>query len=227
MRDVNVGLAALSSVGTLSGTPREIGEQLRRSGAQRAIALTFAHENERTVRAIAEALGSLAPMVAGLIKRRQREALDKIVDALVPSVPLPEHMLVEARMTAHARGEVLASGDWLTAAQVAELAGFSTSNPSAQPNKWKKDGQIFAIRHQGLDYFPAYGLDAEAGFRPLKSLAPILAVFGEEKDGWGLAYWFASANSFLGGKRPQDVLAKSPDRVRAAAVDELAEIAHG
>ena len=227
MRDVNLGLAALSSVGTLSGTPREIGEQLRRSGAQRAIALTFAHENERTVRAIAEALGSLAPMVAGLIKRRQREALDKIVDALVPSVPLPEHMLVEARMAAHARGEVLASGDWLTAAQVAELAGFSTSNPSAQPNKWKKDGQVFAIRHQGLDYFPAYGLDAEAGFRPLKSLAPILAVFGEEKDGWGLAYWFASANSFLGGKRPQDVLAKSPDSVRAAAVDELAEIAHG
>ena len=227
MRDVNVGLAALSSVGTLSGTPREIGEQLRRSGAQRAIALTFAHENERTVRAIAEALGSLAPMVAGLIKRRQREALDKIVDALVPSVPLPEHMLVEARMAAHARGEVLASGDWLTAAQVAELAGFSTSNLSAQPNKWKRDGQIFAIRHQGLDYFPAYGLDTEAGFRPLKSLGPILAVFGEEKDGWGLAYWFASANSFLGGKRPQDVMAKSADRVRAAAVDELAETAHG
>ena len=227
MRDVNVGLAALSSVGTLAGTPREIGEQLRRSGAERAIALTFAHESERTVQAIADALGSLAPMVAGLIKRRQRDALAKIVDALVPTVPLPEHMLVEARMTAHARGEVLASGDWLTAAQVAELAGFSTSNLSAQPNKWKRDGQIFAIRHRGLDYFPAYGLDTEAGFRPLKSLGPILAVFGEEKDGWGLAYWFASANSFLGGKRPQDVMAKSADRVRAAAVDELAETAHG
>ena len=80
----------------------------------------------------------------------------------------------------------------VTAAQVAELAGFSTSNLSAQPNKWKKEGQIFAIRHQGLDYFPAYGLDAEAGYRPLKALAPVLAVFGDAKDGWGLAYWFAS-----------------------------------
>ena len=168
---------------------------MRHSGAERAIALTFSHESERTVRAIAEALGSLAPMVAGLIKRRQREAMDKIVDALVPTVPLPEHMLVEARMTALARSEVLASGDWLTAAQVAELAGFSPSNLSAQPNKWKKDGQSFAIRHQGMDYFPVYGLDAEAGYRPLKSLAPILAVFGATKDGWGLAYWFASANS--------------------------------
>jgi hypothetical protein len=226
MRNVNQS-SATPDVGTLSGTPVEIGKELQRSGAERAIALTFGHESERTVRAIADALGSLAPMVAGLIRQRQREALEKIVDALVPTVPLPEHMLVEARMTAHARSEVLASGDWLSAAQVAELAGFSTTNPSAQPNKWKKDGQIFAIRHQGLDYFPAYGLDAESGYRPLKSLAPVLAVFGAEKDGWGLAYWFASANSFLGGRRPQAVLAKSPDRVRAAAADEMAEIAHG
>ena len=124
MRQFRDGLV-VSSVGTLAGTPGEIGEQLRHSGAERAIALTFAHESEGTVRVIAEALGNLAPMVAGLVKRRQREALDKIVDALVPTVPLPEHMLVEARMTAHARSEVLASGDWLTAAQLAELAGFS------------------------------------------------------------------------------------------------------
>jgi hypothetical protein len=227
MRDVNDGRVALSGVGTLAGTPGEIGEQLRQSGAERAIALTFAHESERTVRAIADALGNLAPMLAGLIKRRQHEALDKIVDALVPSVPLPEHMMAEARMTAHARSVVLASGDWLTAAQVAELAGFSTSNLSAQPNKWKKEGQIFAIRHQGLDYFPAYGLDAEAGYRPLKAMAPILAAFGMAKDGWGLAYWFASVNSFLGGKLPKDVLAKAPERVLAAATDEVAEIAHG
>ena len=49
----------------------------------------------------------------------------------------------------------------------------------------------------------------------------------DAKDGWGLAYWFASANSFLGGKRPQDVLLESPERVLAAAADEMAEVAHG
>ncbi len=218
---------APSGVGTLAGTPIEIGEQLRHSGAERAIALTFAHESERTVRIIADALGSLAPMMASLVERRQRETLDKIVDALVPNVVPPEHLMAEARMTARARNAVLASGDWLTAAQIAELAGFSASNLSAQPNKWKKDGQVFALRHQNIDYFPAYGLDAKSGYRPLKPLAPVLAVFGTQKDGWGLAYWFASANSFLGGKRPQDLLVKLPDRVLAAAVDEMAEIAHG
>ncbi len=133
MRQVNHQRMAPSGLGTLPGRPGEIGEQLRHSVAERAIARTFAHESGRTVGAIADALRSLAPMVAGLIKRRQREALDNIVDAPVPTVPLPEQMMVEARMTAHARSEVLASGDWLRAAQVAELAGFSASKLSAQP----------------------------------------------------------------------------------------------
>ena len=39
MREVNDGRVAPSDVGTLAGTPGEIGEQLRHSGAERAIAL--------------------------------------------------------------------------------------------------------------------------------------------------------------------------------------------
>ncbi len=46
------------------------------------------------------------------------------------------HMMVEARMSAHARSEVLASGDWLTAAQVAELAGFGTAKDGWGPACW-------------------------------------------------------------------------------------------
>ncbi len=219
--------ATPTGVGTLTGTPVEIGEQLRHSGAEQAIALTFQHGSENMARMIADTLGSLAPMVAALGHRRQREALDKIVDALVPTVLPPQHLMTEARMTGQARADVLASGDWLTAAQIAELAGFSASNPSAQPNKWKKDAQVFAIHHQNTDYYPAYGLDAKARYRPLKHLAPVLAVFGTAKDAWGLAFWFASVNSLLGGKRPQDLLAKAPARVLAAAVDEMTDIAHG
>jgi hypothetical protein len=104
---------------------------------------------------------------------------------------------------------------------------LSSLNPSAQPNKWKKLGQIFAVHHNGVDYFPGYGLDAETGFRPLKALATVIEVFDGIKDAWGLAYWFASDNSFLGGKRPQDVLKADPARVIAAARDEVEELAHG
>jgi hypothetical protein len=47
------------------------------------------------------------------------------------------------------------------------------------------------------------------------------------KDEWGIAYWFQSSNSFLGGKRPQDLLSSAPQRMLAAAEDEVQEVAHG
>lgn len=135
--------------------------------------------------------------------------------------------LIGTPKEAQARKAVLESGDWLTAAEVAQLAGLSTRNPSAQPNKWKKQGLIFAISHNGVDYFPGYGLDRKASFRPLKAMANVIEAFAGHKDGWGMAYWFRSDNSFLGGKRPQDLLATAPDRVIEAARDEVLEVAHG
>jgi hypothetical protein len=135
--------------------------------------------------------------------------------------------LKEAAMLARARTAVIESGDWLTAAQLADMAQFSSSNPSAQPNKWKRDGSIFAIRHNGIDYFPSYALDPSTGYRPRKAMSEILKTFGAAKDGWGLSYWFMSDNSFLGGQRPKDVLATAPERVLAAARDELEGSRHG
>ena len=217
----------LSGFGTFTGTPEQVRKSLDRLGAEQVIALTLEHASAPAVRALAETVVSIAPLVRTILERRQKELIHSIVEALVPEVPPPQHMLIEARMTAQARKEVLESGDWLTAAQIADVAGFSSTNPSAQPNKWKKDGLIFAIRHRGADYFPGYALDPAAGYRPVKALAKVLAAFNGRKDDWGLAYWFASFNSFLGGKRPQDLLSTHPDQIAAAAEDELAGAAHG
>jgi len=217
----------LSGFATLTGTPKQVGDQLDRLAAEQVIALTLEHGSGPAVRALAETFVSIAPLVRNILQRRQRETIQSIIEALVPQIPPPQHMLIEARMTAEARKAVLESGDWLTAAQVAEIVGFSTSNPSAQPNKWKKEGLIFAVRHRGIDYFPGYALDPATGYRPIRALAKILKRLGGSKDDWGLAYWFASVNSFLGGKRPQDLLAKQPDSVVAAAEDELAGAVHG
>ncbi|MDO4683075.1 MAG: hypothetical protein Q4B17_09860 [Lautropia sp.] len=153
--------------------------------------------------------------------------MHRLAEALVPAAPVSPRLLKEAGMLVSARKAVLASGDWLSAAELAQLAGLSPRNPSAQPNKWKKQGQIFAIHHNGTDYFPGYGLDPEHNFRPCKGLADILAVLAPHKDGWGMAYWFMSVNSFLGGKRPQDLLRTDPARVLAAAEDEVMGIVHG
>jgi hypothetical protein len=226
MRANTDAVSSPMSFNTLEGTPGEVRKELTHSKAERVIALTFTHENEHVADAMASALTGLGTLIPELIANRHQEALRNVIGALVPAVPLPTHILTEARMAAQARNAVLTSAEWLTAAQIAEQAGFSASNPSAQPNRWKKDGLIFAIHHQNTDYFPAYGLDP-ATFRPITAMAEVLAAFKDSKDAWGLAYWFSSVNSFLGGRRPQDLLRTATDDVIAAAKDELAGVAHG
>ncbi|ENL6833773.1 hypothetical protein AB5Q78_004177 [Pseudomonas aeruginosa] len=122
---------------------------------------------------------------------------------------------------------MLESGNWLSAGDIASLAEFTSRNASSQPNRWKRERRIFAIRHNGSDYFPIYALDKDAGYRPLPAMAEVLKVFDGQKDGWGLAYWFASVNSYLGGSRPQDLLTVAPARVVAAVADEVAGVSHG
>jgi len=215
-------------VSTLIGTPKEVQTRLGRSHADRVLVLTFDHIKPTVFEALAENFTNVASsMFEVLLQRHDRESLERLAEVLVPRTPPSPQLLKEAAMLVQARKAVLESGDWLTAAEVAQLAGLSARNPSAQPNKWKKQGLIFAISHNGVDYFPGYGLDREAGFRPLKAMVKVIKAFAGHKDGWGMAYWFRSDNSFLGGKRPQDLLATAPERVIEAALDEIQEVTHG
>lgn len=153
--------------------------------------------------------------------------LKALVELLTPDIQTSERLVREARMTAHARQQALKNAHWLSAEQVSTLAGFSSSNPSAQPNKWKSKGSIFDIHSRGMDYFPGYALDPNQGYRPVKILTDIFAVFKDRKDGWGAAYWFAGTNGFLGGRRPQDLLVSNPNAVLEAAKNEVAGVTHG
>jgi len=216
-----------SDVSTWFGTPAEVRDQLHHHSAKRLLVISFDHVKESDQSVVAEAFVSMGAMLSASDKHRNREFMEKLADLLVPRTPPSPHLLREATMQARARTAVLQGGDFVTAADIAKAAGLSTLNASAQPNKWKKQGQIFAVHHNGVDYFPGYGLDAETGYRPLKALAQVIEVFDATKDAWGLAYWFGSDNSFLGGKRPQDVLKADPTRVIAAARDEVEELAHG
>ncbi len=214
-------------VSTLVGTPRQVQLRLGKSHADRVLLVTFDHIKPKVFEALAENVTNVvSSLFEILLERHDRESLERLAEVLVPrTVPSPR-LLKEAAMLVQARKAVLESGNWLTSAQIAQVAGLSTLNPSAQPNKWKKRGLIFAISHGGVDYFPDYGLDREAGYRPSKALARIIDIFAGHKDGWGMAYWFRSDNSFLGGKRPQDLLAIQPERVIQSAVDEMLEVLH-
>jgi hypothetical protein len=129
-------------------------------------------------------------------------------------------MLIEAKTV------ILNSGAFLPATEGAKLAGLGSKNLGGRQNEWKQNREILAIQRGREDYLPLYGLDP-GDHRPRKAMADILKIFGDVKDGWGLAFWFAGLNSFLDDERPQDVLATDPERVIAAAKDEMAELVRG
>jgi len=207
------------------GTGPEVIQLLHLSTARRALAVTFANDDEMHLLELM--IRRVTEFYPQLMRQRQHEAIDKIVSALLPEVAIPDAALAQARMMVDAKSAILNSGDLLPAGEIAKLAGYSANNPSAQPNKWKRDGAIFAIHHKGTDYFPIYALNPDENYRPYKAVADILRVFGDTKDSWGLAFWFAGLNSFLDDQRPQDLLAADPERVIAAAKDEVEGVQHG
>jgi hypothetical protein len=206
------------------GSSAEVIERLRQSTDTRALVFTFADNEQQLV--FESVFRQMTAFLPDLILKRQRN-LEVIIEALLPDITISDTALTEARMMAHAKSTILLSGDFLPAGEIAKMAGYSSKNPSAQPNKWKRAGYIFAFQHKGIDYFPLYALNPVEGYRPYKALAEVLNVFGEMKIGWDIAFWFAGLNSFLDDQRPQDLLATRPELVIAAAQDEVDGVLHG
>lgn len=153
--------------------------------------------------------------------------IDDMVKVFSDAVPAPRYNMREAKMIAKAQEKVINSTEWVNSSEISELAGFKSKNKSACAAKWKSSRKIFSVNYFAEELFPIYAFNKQNAFRPEEGLKPILDLFDGEKDSWGIAYWFAGANSFLDGKRPQDLLHEAPNRVLDAANDELLGITHG
>lgn len=216
-------VAQIQSVNRLAEGSHEL-DELRKAGKTLRQAFASATPSESIV--MFKNIASIAGISGALSRQYHHESLEHLVRALTPAAPVASSELKKRMMLMQARSELLGSGDWVNAQDIAELANFSKTNASAQPNKWKRAGRIFAIALQSQDYFPLFALDPQT-HRPRKVIAAIIEKFGAAKDAWGLAYWFASVNGYLGGKRPQDMLDDAPEQVLAAVDKELAVVAHG
>jgi len=109
---------------------------------------------------------------------------------------------------------ILTGTDWLTPAQLAQHADVSL----ALVHQWKSERHIFAIVRRDEELIPAYVLDEH--HQPLPGIAATLALLSGYQ-GNRLAAWFESTSSFLGGRRPRELIRSEPDRVLQAAQDAL------
>ncbi len=125
-------------------------------------------------------------------------------------------------MRVTAENIVLNSGEWFTQNELNSIATCQ----QFELDEWELSGKIFSIHHDGTDYYPTYALDSK-DYRPLDAMAKVISIFSGHKNGWGMAFWFMSANGCLGAVTPKSIIATEPERVLAAARDEIEGVAYG
>src|ERR1700678_3701713 len=141
----------------MSGTGHDVIELLHTSPNRRTVAVSLADDEQ--LAAAENVFQRVAEFLPQLIEQRQDETLKKFVSIFLTAVAPSKAARQQARMLIDAKTAILNSGDFLPATEVAKLAGFSASNPSVQPNKWKRNRDIFTIQHGREDYFPLYALN--------------------------------------------------------------------
>lgn len=50
-----------------------------------------------------------------------------------------------------------------------------------------REGHIFAINYESIDYFPDYAFDACDGYQPVPALKAVIKVLATRRNAWGMA----------------------------------------
>lgn len=155
--------------------------------------------------------------VPDIVAARKRELTEQNIQALV-DVFLADNPVasVEAEIEADnaaARALLLKSVPFLTAQQIHQRSGNKARNESVTASRWKSEKKIFSVPYGGKDLFPAFQF-GETEPRPV--IAEVLQALPASMSAWQVAFWFMSANGWLGGNAPADCLQDEPKLVAAA-----------
>jgi hypothetical protein len=167
--------------------------------------------NDRDFLGVVQRLAQFALLRRGPMRQEQEE---KLVELFLGGIPMREVDTRRALMKVSALERVFQNTQWLTAEQIGRLGGHGEANPAAAAHRWKTKKQIFAVNRKGKDYYAAYQFDES--YRPLASIGAAMERLGGFPP-TRLAVWFDSANSFLEGRCPREMLASRPDLVVASA----------
>jgi len=145
--------------------------------------------------------------------------MERLIEAAMPALSdrPPPAALEQARRNAELRADFLQRYEVLDTEKVHKLYGSKADNKAALAGRWRGDGKIFGIDLQGRTVYPAFQFDASGKPKPI--IAKVLRVLGGKPGPWQIAIWFTSANGWLDGRCPVDVMDTDPDAVIEAARD--------
>ena len=152
---------------------------------------------------------------------RGKQQRAELVKLLVRDVPMKPIEMKLVKLQARALERIYSGTSWLTADEIGTLGKHGTANPAAAAHRWKSSGQLFAIRRDGRDMYPRYALGDD--FTPLAAIKKVLKLL-VGFDPLRVAGWFESTSSFLGGRRPRELIASQPERVVQAAQDAVMQL---
>jgi hypothetical protein len=134
----------------------------------------------------------------------------------------------EEQMLENAKSFVRASGEFRTVPDLAKLLRIEINDLNQQLHDWKDRREIFSIQDgtEG-ELFPLFAFDRNRGPRVSEAIPGVLEIFRDRLSDWGIAAWFIAGNSYLDGESPKSLVEKNPNRVIAAALDEISEVSHG
>ncbi|MFK3768286.1 hypothetical protein [Pseudomonas putida] len=133
----------------------------------------------------------------------------------------------EAIFQSKAQARVIASGGWLAWPELsALLPAVAEQRNDGTPDRYL-DGAIFSINYEGVEYFPRFAIESHSLTIASLGMQRVIAVLATRMNGWAMALWFESSNSYLGGKLPKDIISSDPDAVVQAAQEEIDGASHG
>ena len=160
-------------------------------------------EDERDVRLLDAVLAST---------RRDRQVFEETVEAMTPESVPSQPAVEQMRRNAEARHRFLAEHGALASEEVAEIAGSRARNRAARAYRLQRGQKVFAVRYHGRTLFPAFQFEADGEVR-LAIPQVLRALHDRGLSGWEMALWFVAGSSFLGGRRPLDLLDEDPELV--------------
>ncbi|MDO9425171.1 MAG: hypothetical protein Q7T40_13410 [Methylobacter sp.] len=129
------------------------------------------------------------------------------------------HILENAKL----RNEFMSNVGALTSQEVATLSQSQAKNKAAYAHRLKAENKVFAVEFQGEQRYPAFQFDMETG-KPKLIIKDILALVKGEWSGWQLALWFITANGYLDGKTPLEMMDTKPEVVLKTLSKEVGEV---
>jgi hypothetical protein len=134
-----------------------------------------------------------------------RNRILELVERMVPDLEIPsDAAAVLARRNAKRRAELLQEFGALTGGQIADERSRA-ANRHALAARWRKEGKVFGVSYRGQTLYPGFQFDQDGRVRP--AVAEVLKALPRDKmSDWEVALWWTTANGWLGGRRPVDLL---------------------